>query len=224
MFSRSCWRVGASEISVFEPVGIGLDVDDFSVVDEAVDHGSGDAVVVEAGGVLTEEAASAPAGSEGVLFAPWLDGERSPVEDKEVRGAFVGLSLRTDRATMIRAAMEGVALNSRWLFDVYEKFCKRRIDSVRILGGGAQSDLWCAIYAGVLDRPVEQVAQPRDAQMVGAAQWARVCLGETTLAEAAAGVRVAQTFDPRECDRGVYQEAYAEYRGLYKRLKGLRRS
>ncbi|MGA0207650.1 MAG: FGGY-family carbohydrate kinase, partial [Ilumatobacteraceae bacterium] len=171
--------------------------------------------------VLTEEAASAPAGSEGVLFAPWLDGERSPVEDKEVRGAFVGLSLRTDRATMIRAAMEGVALNSRWLFDVYEKFCKRRIDSVRILGGGAQSDLWCSIYAGVLDRPVEQVAQPRDAQMVGAAQWARVCLGETTLAEAAAGVRVAQTFDPRECDRGVYQEAYAEYRGLYKRLKGL---
>ncbi|MGA0944415.1 MAG: xylulokinase [Candidatus Nanopelagicales bacterium] len=171
--------------------------------------------------VLTEEAASAPAGSEGVLFAPWLDGERSPVEDKEVRGAFVGLSLRTDRATMIRAAMEGVALNSRWLFDVYEKFCKRRIDSVRILGGGAQSDLWCAIYAGVLDRPVEQVAQPRDAQMVGVAQWARVCLGETTLAEAAAGVRVARTFDPRECDRGVYQEAYAEYRGLYKRLKGL---
>jgi xylulokinase len=171
--------------------------------------------------VLTEEAATAPAGSEGVMFAPWLNGERSPVEDKDVRGAFLGLSLRTDRATLIRAALEGVALNSRWLFDVYEKFCKRRIDSVRILGGGAQSDLWCSIYAGVLDRPVEQVTQPRDAQLVGAAQWAHVCLGETTLVEAAAGVRVARTFDPRESDRAVYQEAYAEYRGLYKRLKGL---
>jgi xylulokinase len=171
--------------------------------------------------VLTAEAASAPAGSEGVLFAPWLNGERSPVEDKEVRGAFLGLSLRTDRATMIRAALEGVALNSRWLFDVYEKFCKRRIDSVRILGGGAQSELWCAIYAGVLDRPVEQVAQPRDAQMAGAAQWARVCLGETTLAEAAGRVQVASVFDPGDCDRAAYQEVYAEYRGLYKRLKGL---
>ena len=171
--------------------------------------------------VLTAEAASAPAGSEGVLFAPWLNGERSPVEDKNVRGAFVGLSLRTDRATMIRAALEGVALNSRWLFDVYEKFCKRRIDSVRILGGGAQSDLWCAIYAGVLDRPVEQVAQPRDAQLIGAALWAIVSLGEMTLPEAAERVRVEQVFAPGDCDREVYQGAYAEYRGLYKRLKGL---
>lgn len=173
--------------------------------------------------VLTQEAASAPAGSEGVLFAPWLNGERSPVEDKEVRGAFVGLSLRTDRATMVRAALEGVALNSRWLFDVYEKFCKRRIGSVRILGGGAQSDLWCSIYAGVLDRPVEQVDQPRDAQMVGAAQWARVCLGETTLAEAAGRVRIAARYEPVDCDRATYQQAYADYRGLYKRLKGLSR-
>jgi sugar (pentulose or hexulose) kinase len=65
------------------------------------------------------------------------------------------------------------------------------------------------------------VAQPRDAQMAGAAQWARVCLGETTLAEAARRVQVAGTFDPGDCDRAVYQEAYAEYRGLYKRLKGL---
>ena len=170
---------------------------------------------------LTAAAATAPAGSEGVMFAPWLNGERSPVEDKDVRGAFVGLSLRTDRATMIRAAMEGVALNSRWLFDVYEKFCKHRISPVRILGGGAQSDLWCAMYAGALDRPIEQVEQPRDAQLVGVAQWARVCLGETTLAEAASRVRVAQVFEPADCDRQVYQEAYAQYRGLYKRLKGL---
>jgi len=170
---------------------------------------------------LTAEAASAPAGCEGMLFAPWLNGERSPVEDKDLRGAFVGLSLRTDRAMMIRSVMEGVALNARWLFDAYEKFCKRRIDSVRILGGGAQSDLWCAMYAGTLDRPVEKVANPRDAQLVGAALWARVSLGETTLPEAAARVRVERVFDPADCDREVYQGAYDEYRGLYKRLKGL---
>ncbi len=172
---------------------------------------------------LIDEAASAPAGCEGVLFAPWLNGERSPVEDKEVRAAFVGLSLRTDRATMIRAAMEGVALNGRWLFDVYEKFCKRRIDSLRILGGGAQSELWCSMFAGAFDRRIEQVAQPRDAQMRGAALFALVSLGELSLAEAAARVSVATVFEPGDCDREAYADAYAEYRGLYKRLKGLRR-
>jgi len=170
---------------------------------------------------LTAEAATAPAGCEGALFAPWLNGERSPVEDKDLRGAFVGLSLRTDRAMMIRAVMEGVALNARWLFDTYEKFCKRRIDSVRILGGGAQSDLWCSMYAGVLNRRVEQVAQPRDAQLVGAALWAMVSLGEMTLPEAAARVRVERVFEPADCDHEVYQAAYADYRGLYKRLRGL---
>jgi xylulokinase len=170
---------------------------------------------------LTALAASAPAGCEGALFAPWLNGERSPVEDKDLRGAFVGLSLRTDKAMMIRAVMEGVALNARWLFDVYEKFCARRIDSVRILGGGAQSELWCSIYAGVLDRRVEQVRHPRDAQLVGAALWARVSLGDLSLAAAAAQVQVAQSFEPADCRVDIYQEAYGQYRGLYKRLKGL---
>ena len=122
----------------------------------------------------------------------------------------------------VAAVMEGVALNARWLFDSYEKFCKRRIDSVRILGGGAQSDLWCSMYAGMLDRPVEKVAKPRDAQLVGAALWALVSLGEMTLPEAASRVRVERIFAPADCDRETYQQAYAEYRGLYKRLKGLR--
>ena len=155
------------------------------------------------------------------MFAPWLNGERSPVEDKDVRGAFVGMSLRTDRAMMIRAALEGVALNARWLFDSYERFCGRPIPSLRILGGGAESDLWCSIYAGVLDRPIEQVRRPRDAQLVGAALWARVALGELTLSEAASLVEVERVFMPSDSSREVYQEAYGEYRGLYKRLKGL---
>ena len=100
----------------------------------------------------------------------------------------------------------------------------QRLDAralVRILGGGAQSDLWCSMYAGMLDRPVEKVANPRDAQLVGAALWALVSLGEMTLPEAASRVRVERIFAPADCDRETYQQAYAEYRGLYKRLKGL---
>ena len=77
------------------------------------------------------------------------------------------------------------------------------------------------MYAGILDRRVEQVAQPRDAQLVGAALWAMVSLGEVGLPEAAARVKVAEAFEPADCHRETYQEAYAEYRGLYKRLRGL---
>ena len=68
-----------------------------------------------------------------------------------------------------------------WLFDAYEKFLRRPVPKVRILGGGAQSELWCQIYADVFGRPVKQVADPRNAQLRGVALWARICLGELTL-------------------------------------------
>ena len=67
---------------------------------------------------------------------------------------------------------------------------------MRILGGGAQSDLWCQIHADVLGRPVEQVADPRNAQLRGVALWARICLGELTLEDVPALVPVAQRFEP----------------------------
>ena len=170
---------------------------------------------------LVERAAQAPAGCEGVMFTPWLNGERSPVEDKRMRASFVNISLRTDQATMIRAVMEGVAFNARWLFDAYRKFLKHDVPSVRIIGGGAQSDLWCQIHAYALGVPVERPADPRDAQLRGVALWARVCLGELTLHEAADRVVVSDVFRPDGPDAHVYAQMYAEYRRLYGELKGL---
>jgi xylulokinase len=169
---------------------------------------------------LLRLAERAPAGCEGLLFMPWLNGERSPVEDKIARAGWLNLSLRTDRAMLVRSVLEGVAYNSRWLFDAYEKFLKRPVPKLRMLGGGAQSDLWCQIYADVLGRPVEQVADPRHAQLRGVALWARVCLGELTLDEVPALVPVATTFVPSP-DTQAYSDGYAEYRKLYGRLKGL---
>lgn len=166
-------------------------------------------------------AATVPAGSEGVLFMPWLNGERSPVEDKRLRGGWLNLSLRTDRAMLVRSVLEGVAYNGRWLFDAYERFLKRPVPRVRILGGGAQSDLWCQIHADVLQRPVEQVADPRHAQLRGVALWARICLGELTLEDVPPLVPVAQTFTPSAASRGAYAAGYAEYRKLSGTLKGL---
>ncbi len=167
---------------------------------------------------LLRLAATAPAGSEGLLFMPWLNGERSPVEDKNARAGWINLSLRTNRAMLIRSVLEGVAYNARWLFDAYESFLKQPVPRLRILGGGAQSDLWCQIYADVLNRPIEQVADPRHAQLRGAALWTRISLGEMTLDQVPAMVPIAQTFVPSGA--AVYADGYREYEKLYGTLKG----
>ena len=172
---------------------------------------------------LTTLAATAPAGCEGLIFTPWLAGERSPVEDRNLRAAFLNMSLRTDRAMLVRSVLEGVALNIRWLLQYYEKFLRRSVPSIRIMGGGAQSDLWCSIIASTLNRRIEQVADPLNAQLRGTALWAQVCVGEMTLDEAARLVPVAQVFDPVPADREIYAHHYGEYRKIYGTLKGFYR-
>jgi xylulokinase len=102
-------------------------------------------------------AASAPPGSGGALFTPWLYGERTPVEDHTVRGGFHNVSLHTTRAHLVRAVLEGVALNSRWLLKYVEAFAGRRMDALNMIGGGARSNVWCQIMADVLGRSIRQV-------------------------------------------------------------------
>lgn len=168
---------------------------------------------------LTELAAGAPPGCEGLIFTPWLAGERSPVEDKHLRAAFLNMSLRTDRAMMVRAVLEGVALNVAWLFGYYQKFLRRPVHRIRILGGGARSDLWCAILAATLDRELQRVADPLNAQLRGVALWTRVCRGQLSLEQAAALVPVERSFLPDPHDRAVYAGHLARYRGLYGTLR-----
>lgn len=172
---------------------------------------------------LVALAATAPAGSEGVVFAPWLAGERSPVEDKLLRAAFLNVSLRTDRATLVRAVLEGVAYNARWLFDRYQKFLRHEVGRVRIIGGGARSSLWNQIHADVLGIPVEVVDDPANAQLRGVALWAMVALGELRLDDVPALVPVAAVHRPDAGRSAEYAPIYREYQGLYKRLAPLSR-
>ena len=109
---------------------------------------------------LATLAATVPPGSGGVLFTPWLNGERSPVDDRTLRAAFLNISMTTERAHLVRAVLEGVAFNARWLLDSVERFIKRPMPVLRILGGGAVSDLWCQIHADILDRRIERVVRP----------------------------------------------------------------
>jgi xylulokinase len=156
-----------------------------------------------------------------VLFTPWLNGERSPVEDRNLRAAFLNISMTTERPHLIRAVLEGVAFNARWLLDAVERFTKRPMPVLRILGGGAISDLWCQIHADILNRRIEQVADPMYANLRGAAFFAAISLGRMDFAGIPARVRVTRTFDPDPATRAVYEPMYGEYRRLYHRLHGM---
>lgn len=168
-------------------------------------------------------AESVPAGAGGVIFTPWLNGERSPVEDRFIRAGFHNLSLRSTRAHLMRAALEGVALNLRWLLPHVEKMSGQRLGAIRIVGGGARSDLWCQIMADVLNRPIEQVEAPQAASARGAALLAGLALGAFAVPDIPAAVRVAQTFAPNPAHRRVYDEHFAVFQGLYRRQKDLHR-
>ena len=120
-------------------------------------------------------------GSGRVLFTPWLNGERSPVDDHTVRGGFHNLSLATTTDQMVRSVFEGVALNSRWLLEAVEKFAGRRLDTLAFVGGGANSDQWSQIHADVLGREIRQVAEPVLANVRGAALLTLHALGRVSL-------------------------------------------
>ena len=126
---------------------------------------------------LNDVAASVPVGSHGVLFTPWLNGERSPVDDHTIRGGFHNLSLSSTRADMVRAVFEGVALNSAWLLGAVEKYCKRAFPSLAFVGGGANSDLWSQIHADAMGRTIRQIEDPVLANVRGAGLLTLLALG-----------------------------------------------
>jgi xylulokinase len=169
---------------------------------------------------LCRAAAGAPAGAGGVLFMPWLNGERTPVEDRDLRGGFLNLSLGTGRAELVRAVLEGVAFNARWMLDAVEGFVRRPLPSLRILGGGAESDLWCQAHADILGRTIERVAQPMQANLRGAALFAALSLGRLTLEEVPGLVPLSGTYRPDPAALTTYEPMYREFKQLYGRLKG----
>jgi xylulokinase len=168
-------------------------------------------------------AAATPPGSNGALFTPWLNGERSPVEDLTARGGWHNLSLRATRGDLVRAVFEGVALNLRWLLPYVERLARTRLGAIRIVGGGAQSDVWCQIYADVLNRPILQVEDPVLANARGAAFLAGMALGSVRVEELPGLAPVARTFTPQAGNRAVYDQAFAAFLEIYRKNKGIYR-
>ncbi|HTU27818.1 MAG TPA: xylulokinase [Solirubrobacteraceae bacterium] len=181
-------------------------------LDSAVGHGDG----IPA---LLQEAAAWPAGSEGLLFAPYLSGERTPHPDSDVRGGFVGLGLRHDRGAMVRAVLEGVAHALRDGLDLIHSTGARPA-SARVSGGGARSELWCEILAAVLDLPLEHTASASAGAAYGAALLGGVAGGlfSDPAAAASATVRVTGEVAPDPALVEAYAAQRERYQALYPAL------
>ena len=173
---------------------------------------------------MNEVATTVPAGSNGVVFTPWLYGERTPVEDDTVRGGFFNQSLDTGRPELIRSVFEGVAFNSRWLLGYVERFVKTTLNPIVMVGGGAQSDLWCQIHADVLGRTVRQAADPIMVNVRGAGLLGHVALGHVGWTEIPALVPITRSFRPNPAAKDVYDPLYDAFRQIYKATRGMYRT
>jgi xylulokinase len=177
----------------------------------------GDGAPADAYREFDRMAGQAPPGANGVIFTPWLYGERTPVEDRFVRGGFHNLSLSACRDDLVRATFEGIALNTRWLLGAVDRFTKHRMEPIRFIGGGARSQVWCQIFADVLGRTIEQVADPVNANARGAGMLAAVALGELTFDQVPDRVQVARSYPPDPAHKALYDELFREFTGLYRR-------
>jgi xylulokinase len=172
---------------------------------------------------LMTAAAAWPPGTEGLLFAPYLVGERTPHADPDVRGAFTGLSIRHDRGALVRAVLEGVAFGLRDSLDLIgdlDPAHPGRPELGRVSGGGARSEEWLQIVASVLELPLQRVAVDEGAAF-GAAILGGVAAGvwPSVAAAVQATVSPRDTIDPVPQWVEIYRERREHYRGLYPALR-----
>jgi xylulokinase len=188
-----------------------------SWLDDAIGHGDG----IPA---LLEQAARWDPGAEGLTFAPYLSGERTPHADGDVRGAFVGLGLRHDRGALVRAVLEGVGYALRDGLDLIAAAGPRPAYA-RVSGGGARSDLWLRILASILDLPLERTESEAGAAY-GAALLGGVAGGvfDDAHSAAALGVAVTDTVEPDPAWVESYAAQRERFLALYPALSRLPRA
>jgi xylulokinase len=172
-------------------------------------------------------ATKVPPGSHGLMYMPWIYGERAPIDDRNARAALFNISLENTREDIIRAFLEGVALNTRWLLAPAEKFMGRKLTQLSFVGGGAKSNLWSQVLADVMNLNIRQVRDPIQANARGAAFIAAVGLGYLAFEEIPQKVEFNATYLPNPENRVLYDRLFAEFvrfyhqnKGSYKRLNG----
>lgn len=170
---------------------------------------------------MTAEAETAPPGSEKLLWAPYLMGERTPYLDPDVRGALVGLTASHGRAHVIRAVLEGVAFSLRDTFTIFEEM-RIPVKHIRLGGGGARSSVWRRIQSEVYGQEVE-IVEAEEGAAYGAAILAGVGAQLWPSVEAACEsvVRVADRVRPNLENVAILNDKYASYRRIYPAMKSI---
>jgi xylulokinase len=183
-------------------------------VDELGDHRAGDPF----GGLDAVVRATLP-GAGGLMFLPWLGGSNAPQGDDAMRGGFVNMSLSTTRADMLRAAVEGVAHNLRWILRPVEAFTGNRVEEIALVGGAARSGAWCQVLADVVDRPVLALDSPDVAiaratallALERAGAWSRADLDR----EPSGG---ASRYEPEPANRSLFADRHEQFEAAYAAL------
>lgn len=164
-----------------------------------------------------------PAGSNGVIYTPWIYGERVPIDDLSLRAGLFNVSLHNTRADLLRSVFEGMALNTRWALGPVNRFLEKPVTSIRLIGGGARSNSWTQILADVLGVPIHRVSEPMAANARGAGLIGAMGVGAIEASDIAELVEVADVHEPVAAVRSVYDDAFATFVDLHKRLGPLYR-
>jgi xylulokinase len=169
--------------------------------------------------VLGEEASKVPAGSNGLIFLPYLTGERTPYADVNARGTFIGLSPLHTRGHMTRAVLEGVGYGLRDSLEIM-KDMDIETKEIRITGGGVRNPLWVQIIASIFNQDLH-IVEASEGPAYGAAILASVGCGQFETVEAAceAFVKPSSVVSPNASDAALYEKGYQVFRGLYPALK-----
>ena len=164
---------------------------------------------------LSDTVKETAAGSNGVIFTPWLHGNRCPFEDPDAAGIFFNMKLETGKRDMIRAVLEGICFHLRWMMECASKKVAVS-DTVRFVGGGALSPVTCQILSDITGKKIETVEHAQDVGAVGAAMVAGIGLGVIpSLAEAGSFVSVTATYEPDPKNRDVYEKNYRVFKKLH---------
>lgn len=173
---------------------------------------------------LTDTVKDVPPGSGGVIFTPWLHGNRCPFEDPHATGMFFGVKLETGKTEMIHAVLEGVFYHLRWMLECQDRKLKTS-DPIRFVGGGALSPVSCQMLADILGRRIETVASPQNVGSVGAAAVTAVGLGVIPNLECVQEFIPAEhTYEPDAEKHRLYEPYYQTFKKLYKANQKLYKS
>lgn len=165
---------------------------------------------------LSQEVSKVPPGANGVLFTPWLHGNRCPFEDAAAAGMFFNLKLETGKRDMIRAVLEGICYHLRWLLECSSRKV-RTSDTIRFVGGGSLSEETCQMLADITGHTIETIDGTKEVGAAGAALVIAAGIeGADVLEFARRHVKVNRTYAPNPSNRAVYERNYKVFKRLYK--------